>query len=62
LFVEADLRDVVPYAVVLVVPLFVNADAKPHLGPMDEATAEHLTPGTLVSSQPHPPEARQPLC
>ncbi|KNC19554.1 nucleotide sugar dehydrogenase [Arthrobacter sp. RIT-PI-e] len=39
-------------AVVLVVPLFVDADAKPDFGWMDTATAElarHLTPGTLVS-------------
>ena len=39
-------------AVVLVVPLFVDADAKPDFGWMDGATAElakHLTPGTLVS-------------
>ncbi|MCQ9163031.1 nucleotide sugar dehydrogenase [Arthrobacter sp. STN4] len=39
-------------AVVLVVPLFVDSDAKPDFGWMDAATAElakHLTPGTLVS-------------
>lgn len=39
-------------AVVLVVPLFVDADANPDFGWMDGATAElakHLTPGTLVS-------------
>ncbi|WP_125609617.1 nucleotide sugar dehydrogenase [Specibacter cremeus] len=39
-------------AVVLVVPLFVDKDAKPDFGWMDAATAElgrHLTPGTLVS-------------
>jgi nucleotide sugar dehydrogenase len=39
-------------AVVLVVPLFVDAEAKPDFGWMDAATAElarHLTPGTLVS-------------
>jgi nucleotide sugar dehydrogenase len=39
-------------AVVLVVPLFVDQDAKPDFGWMDSATAElarHLTPGTLVS-------------
>lgn len=49
-----DYADAVPDAdaVVLVVPLFVDADAKPDFGWMDEATAElakHLTPGTLVS-------------
>ena len=39
-------------AVVLVVPLFVDDDARPDFGWMDGATAElakHLTPGTLVS-------------
>lgn len=39
-------------AVVLVVPLFVDAEAKPDFGWMDGATAslaEHLTAGTLVS-------------
>ncbi|QWW20280.1 nucleotide sugar dehydrogenase [Schaalia sp. 19OD2882] len=39
-------------AVVLVVPLFVDADSKPDFGWMDAATkslAEHLTPGTIVS-------------
>jgi len=39
-------------AVVLVVPLFVDADANPDFGWMDGATAElakHLTAGTLVS-------------
>ncbi|MEV7647995.1 nucleotide sugar dehydrogenase [Arthrobacter sp. NPDC089319] len=39
-------------AVVLVVPLFVDAEAKPDFGWMDAATQElarHLTPGTLVS-------------
>ncbi len=49
-----DYADAVPGAdaVVLVVPLFVDADAKPDFGWMDAATrslAEHLTPGTLVS-------------
>ncbi|WP_087874296.1 nucleotide sugar dehydrogenase [Arthrobacter globiformis] len=49
-----DYADAVPGAdaVVLVVPLFVDADAKPDFGWMDGATAElakHLTPGTLVS-------------
>jgi nucleotide sugar dehydrogenase len=46
--------DAVPEAdaVVLVVPLFVDAEANPDFGWMDAATAElakHLTPGTLVS-------------
>lgn len=46
--------DAVPGAdvVVLVVPLFVDAEANPDFGWMDAATAElakHLTPGTLVS-------------
>jgi len=39
-------------AVVLVVPLFVDQDAKPDFGWMDAATeslGRHLTPGTLVS-------------
>lgn len=39
-------------AVVLVVPLFVDQDARPDFGWMDGATrslAAHLTPGTLVS-------------
>lgn len=39
-------------AVVLVVPLFVDQDARPDFGWMDSATrslADHLTPGTLVS-------------
>ncbi|MGM0929434.1 MAG: nucleotide sugar dehydrogenase [Actinomycetota bacterium] len=39
-------------AVVLVVPLFVDAEAQPDFGWMDTATQElarHLTPGTLVS-------------
>ncbi|WP_022885769.1 nucleotide sugar dehydrogenase [Glaciibacter superstes] len=39
-------------AIVLVVPLFVDNDAKPDFGWMDDATdslAKHLTPGTLVS-------------
>ena len=39
-------------AVVVVVPLFVDQDAKPDFGWMDSATrsiAEHLTPGTLVA-------------
>jgi nucleotide sugar dehydrogenase len=49
-----DYADAVPGAdaVVLVVPLFVDDDAKPDFGWMDAATAElgrHLTPGTLVS-------------
>jgi nucleotide sugar dehydrogenase len=49
-----DYADAVPGAdaVVLVVPLFVDAEAKPDFGWMDAATAElarHLTPGTLVS-------------
>ena len=40
------------HAVVVVVPLFVDANAEPDFGWMDDATAElakHLTPGTLVS-------------
>ncbi|MGX9900056.1 nucleotide sugar dehydrogenase [Arthrobacter sp. SA17] len=49
-----DYGDAVPGAdvVVLVVPLFVDSDAKPDFGWMDGATAEmaeHLSPGTLVS-------------
>ena len=39
-------------AVVLVVPLFVDAQSRPDFGWMDAATrslAEHLTPGTLIS-------------
>ncbi|MDY2667901.1 nucleotide sugar dehydrogenase [Schaalia hyovaginalis] len=39
-------------AVILVVPLFVDADSKPDFGWMDAATkslAEHLTAGTVVS-------------
>lgn len=39
-------------AIVLVVPLFVDSEARPDFGWMDAATAElakHLTPGTLVS-------------
>jgi len=49
-----DYADAVPGAdaVVLVVPLFVDGDAKPDFGWMDVATrslGEHLTPGTLIS-------------
>ncbi|MER3387436.1 MAG: nucleotide sugar dehydrogenase [Microcella pacifica] len=49
-----DYADAVPGAdaVVLVVPLFVDDEARPDFGWMDGATtslAEHLTPGTLVS-------------
>ncbi len=49
-----DYADAVPGAdaVVLVVPLFVDAEAQPDFGWMDAATAElakHLTAGTLVS-------------
>ena len=49
-----DYADAVPGAdaVVLVVPLFVDEDARPDFGWMDAATrslGEHLTPGTLVS-------------
>lgn len=49
-----DYADAIPGAdaVVLVVPLFVDDDAKPDFGWMDAATrslGEHLTPGTLVS-------------
>ncbi|MFV0462261.1 MAG: nucleotide sugar dehydrogenase [Nostocoides sp.] len=49
-----DYADAIPGAdaVVLVVPLFVDADSNPDFGWMDSATsslAEHLTPGTLVS-------------
>jgi nucleotide sugar dehydrogenase len=39
-------------AVVLVVPLFVDAQSRPDFGWMDQATrslAEHVTPGTLIS-------------
>jgi len=50
----SDYADAVPGAdaVVLVVPLFVDDEAKPDFGWMDAATrslGEHLTPGTLVS-------------
>ena len=49
-----DYADAIPGAdaVVLVVPLFVDEEARPDFGWMDEATrllGEHLTPGTLVS-------------
>ncbi|MBM7504171.1 nucleotide sugar dehydrogenase [Agromyces aurantiacus] len=49
-----DYGDAIPGAdaVVLVVPLFVDDEARPDFGWMDAATrslAEHLTPGTLVS-------------
>lgn len=49
-----DYADAIPGAdaVVIVVPLFVDADAVPDFGWMDSATrslAEHLTPGTLVA-------------
>lgn len=49
-----DYADAIPSAdaVVLVVPLFVDAEAKPDFGWMDAATqslAEHLSPGTLVA-------------
>jgi nucleotide sugar dehydrogenase len=49
-----DYADAVPQAeaVVLVVPLFVDADGVPDFGWMDDATdslAAHLAPGTLVS-------------
>ncbi len=49
-----DYADAVPGAdaVVLVVPLFVDDEAKPDFGWMDAATrslGEHLTPGTMVS-------------
>lgn len=49
-----DYADAVPQAdaVVVVVPLFVDLDARPDWGWMDAATkslAENLTPGTLVS-------------
>lgn len=49
-----DYADAVPGAdaVVLVVPLFVDDEARPDFGWMDAATTslgEHLTPGTLVS-------------
>ena len=48
-----DYGDAVPSAdaVVVVVPLFVDADGVPDFGWMDSATADiarHLTPGTLV--------------
>jgi nucleotide sugar dehydrogenase len=46
--------DAIPQAevIVLVVPLFVDSDAKPDFGWMDSATrslSEHLTPSTLIS-------------
>ena len=49
-----DYADAIPDAdaIVLVVPLFVDAEAQPDFGWMDAATrslAEHLSPGTLVS-------------
>lgn len=49
-----DYADAIPGAdaVVLVVPLFVDKEARPDFGWMDAATAslgEHLTPGTLVA-------------
>ena len=49
-----DYADAIPGAdaVVLVVPLFVDSEARPDFGWMDAATrslAENLTPGTLVS-------------
>jgi len=49
-----DYADAVPSAdaVVIVVPLFVDDEARPDFGWMDSATrslGEHLTPGTLVS-------------
>lgn len=49
-----DYADAIPDAdaVVLVVPLFVDADSQPDFGWMDGATrslAEHITPGTLIS-------------
>jgi nucleotide sugar dehydrogenase len=49
-----DYADAIPGsdAVVIVVPLFVDADGRPDFAWMDAATrslAEHLTPGTLVS-------------
>ncbi|MGB3413199.1 MAG: nucleotide sugar dehydrogenase [Microbacteriaceae bacterium] len=49
-----DYADAVPGAdaVVIVVPLFVDNEARPDFGWMDAATkslAEHLTPGTLVA-------------
>lgn len=49
-----DYADAIPnaHAVVLAVPLFVDADAKPDFEWMDGATrelAKHLTPGTVVS-------------
>ena len=50
----SDYGDAIPGAdaVVLVVPLFVDDEARPDFGWMDGATAslaQHLTPGTLVS-------------
>lgn len=50
----SDYADAIPGAdaVVLVVPLFVDDEARPDFGWMDTATrslGEHLTPGTLVS-------------
>ncbi|MBW8173411.1 nucleotide sugar dehydrogenase [Ornithinimicrobium sp. Arc0846-15] len=49
-----DYADAIPNAdaVVLVVPLFVDAESRPDFGWMDGATrslAEHITPGTLIS-------------
>lgn len=49
-----DYADAVPGAdaVVLVVPLFVDAEARPDFGWMDAATrslGEHITPGTLIA-------------
>lgn len=49
-----DYADAVPGAdvIVIVVPLFVDSEARPDFGWMDDATrslAQHLTPGTLVS-------------
>ena len=54
LWATANYADAVPGAdaVVLVVPLFVDNEARPDFGWMDSATTElarHLTPGTLVS-------------
>jgi len=48
-----DFADAIPTAdvVVVVVPLFVDAEGRPDFGPMDRATgdiAAHLSPGTLV--------------
>lgn len=50
----SDYADAIPGAdaIVLVVPLFVDDEARPDFGWMDAATTElakHLTPGTLVS-------------